>query len=37
LLGRSLSSVSREIGRNGGYYRYRAAPADEPASSFETL
>src|SRR5215470_6366330 len=29
LLGRSPSSVSREISRNGGYDRYRAAPADE--------
>src|ERR1700758_1567065 len=32
LLGRSPSSVSREISRNGGYDRYRAAPADEPQS-----
>src|SRR5467141_870501 len=31
LLGRSPSSVSREISRNGGYDRYRAAPADENA------
>src|SRR5437762_14298924 len=31
LLGRSPSSVSREISRNGGYDRYRAAPADEAA------
>ena len=31
LLGRSPSTVSREIGRNGGYDRYRAAPADETA------
>ena len=31
LLGRSPSTVSREIGRNGGYDRYRAAPADEKA------
>src|SRR5260370_41708880 len=31
LLGRSPSSVSREISRNGGYVRYRAAPADEQA------
>src|SRR5881296_2196774 len=31
LLGRSPSSVSREISRNGGYDRYRAAPADEQA------
>src|SRR4026209_555438 len=29
LLGRSPSSVSREISRNGGYDRYRAAPAAE--------
>jgi IS30 family transposase len=31
LLGRSPSSVIREISRNGGYDRYRAAPADEQA------
>src|SRR5262249_11339376 len=31
LLGRSPSSVSREISRNGGYDRYRAAPSDEQA------
>ena len=31
VLGRSASTVSREIGRNGGYDRYRAAPADETA------
>ena len=31
LLGRSASTVSREIGRNGGYDDYRAAPADEKA------
>src|SRR5258708_1930431 len=31
LLGRSPSSVSREISRSGGYDRYRAAPADEQA------
>jgi IS30 family transposase len=31
LLGRSPSSVSREISRNGGYDRYRAASADEQA------
>jgi IS30 family transposase len=31
LLGRSPSTVSREISRNGGYNRYRAAPADERA------
>ncbi len=30
-LGRSASTVSREIGRNGGYDVYRAAPADERA------
>jgi IS30 family transposase len=29
LLGRSPSTVSREINRNGGYDRYRAALADE--------
>src|SRR5258708_12601198 len=29
LLGRSPSSVRREISRNGGYYRYRAAPPGE--------
>jgi DNA-binding CsgD family transcriptional regulator len=29
LLGRSASTVSRELKRNGGYDRYRAAPADE--------
>src|SRR5258708_8086683 len=33
LLGRSPSSVSREISRNGGYDRYRPAPADEQASN----
>jgi IS30 family transposase len=31
VLGRSASTVSREIGRNGGYDRYRATPADETA------
>ncbi len=31
LLGRSPSTVSREISRNGGYYRYRAAQADKQA------
>ena len=31
VLGRSPSTVSREIGRNGGYDRYRAALADENA------
>ena len=31
LLGRSPSTVSRELKRNGGYDRYRAAPADEQA------
>jgi len=31
MLGRSPSTVSREIGRNGGYRRYRAAPADAQA------
>ncbi len=31
LLGRSPSTVSREIGRNGGYNRYRAAQADKQA------
>lgn len=31
LLGRSPSTVSREINRNGGYDRYRAARADEQA------
>jgi DNA-binding CsgD family transcriptional regulator len=31
LLGRSPSTVSREISRNGGYDRYRAALADEKA------
>src|SRR5471030_2310461 len=30
-LGRSPSTVSREIGRNGGYDRYRASSADEAA------
>ena len=30
-LGRSPSTVSREVGRNGGYDRYRAALADEQA------
>src|SRR4051812_20728167 len=28
-LGRSPSTVAREISRNGGYARYRATPADE--------
>ena len=41
LLGRSPSTVSRELGRNGGYDRYRAALADEKAflrsSSPETV
>jgi IS30 family transposase len=32
-LGHSPSTVSREIRRNGGYDRYRAAPADEKAWS----
>ncbi len=31
LLGRSASTVSRELKRNGGYDRYRAAVADEQA------
>jgi DNA-binding CsgD family transcriptional regulator len=31
LLGRSPSTVSRELNRNGGYDRYRAAQADEMA------
>src|SRR6185312_12793583 len=31
LLGRSVSTVSRELGRNGGYDGYRAALADETA------
>ena len=31
LLGRSASTVSRELKRNGGYDRYRAAAADEQA------
>ena len=31
LLGRSASTVSRELSRNGGYDRYRAALADEKA------
>ena len=31
VLGRSPSTVSREISRNGGYDRYRAAQADESA------
>ena len=31
LIGRSPSTVSREIGRNGGYYCYRATQADERA------
>ena len=31
LLGRSPSTVSREINRNGGYDRYRAAPAEKRA------
>ena len=31
LLGRSASTVSRELSRNGGYDGYRAAPADEQA------
>jgi len=30
-LGRAASTVSREIKRNGGYYRYRATLADEQA------
>ncbi len=30
-LGRSPSTISREINRNGGYYKYRAAKADEAA------
>src|SRR3954464_7607662 len=31
LIGRSPSTVSRELGRNGGYDRYRATLADESA------
>jgi len=31
VLGRSASAVSREINRNGGYDRYRAALAEEKA------
>jgi IS30 family transposase len=31
LLGRSASTVSRELSRNGGYDGYRAALADEKA------
>ena len=31
LLGRSPSTVTRELSRNGGYDRYRAALADETA------
>jgi IS30 family transposase len=31
LLGRSPSTVSRELNPNGGYDRYRAALADEMA------
>jgi IS30 family transposase len=31
LLGRPASTVSREIGRNGGYNGYRAALADDQA------
>src|SRR6202166_3548553 len=30
-LGRSPSTIAREISRNGGYDRYRASPADETA------
>ena len=30
-LGRSPSTISREINRNGGYYRYRATHADQAA------
>ena len=30
-LGRSPSTISREINRNGGYYHYRAAQADKAA------
>ena len=37
LLGRSASTVSRELKRNGGYDRYRAAPADEQAWARITL
>src|SRR5476649_73918 len=33
LLGRSPSTVSREMNRNGGHDRYRAALADENASA----
>src|SRR5260370_8298059 len=33
LLGRSPSSVSREISRNGGYGRYRAPPPHAPPSN----
>ena len=36
LLGRSPSTVSREINRNGGYDRYRAALADEKAQGIYT-
>jgi len=32
LLGRSPSTVSREMSRNGGYDRYRATLADENAT-----
>src|ERR1700733_3325156 len=31
LLGRSPSTISREVGRNGGYNRYRATLADDNA------
>jgi len=31
LLGRSPSTISREVGRNGGYNHYRATPADTRA------
>jgi IS30 family transposase len=31
LLGRAPSTVSREVSRNGGYRRYRAARADAQA------
>ena len=34
-LGRSSSTVSREVRRNGGYSKYRAARADERALSEE--
>ena len=37
LLGRSPSTVSRELGRNGGYDGYRAALADEKAWSCELV